>query len=71
MMGKLSVFIGGFFAVLALRWILNLAKAQIPQPSWRVIPISLFFVWRQWEFAFFGALTHVGALFYFLWRKKQ
>ena len=22
------------------------------------------FVWRQWEFAFFGALTSVGALFY-------
>ena len=23
------------------------------------------FVWRQWEFAFFGASTHVGALFCF------
>ena len=24
------------------------------------------FVWRQSEFAFFGALTSVGALFYFI-----
>ena len=26
-------------------------------------------VWRQLEFAFFGALTSVGALFYFLKRR--
>ncbi|MBR2926451.1 MAG: hypothetical protein IKC31_02610 [Clostridia bacterium] len=29
------------------------------------------FVWRQLEFAFFGALTSVGALFYFHRRKTQ
>ena len=28
-------------------------------------------VWRQLEFAFFGALTSVGALFYFTERKNQ
>ena len=28
-------------------------------------------VWRQLEFAFFGALTLVGALFYFLEEKKM
>ena len=28
------------------------------------------FVWRQSEFAFFGALTTVGALFY-LWTNKN
>ena len=31
---------------------------------YRVISIFVVFVWRQLEFAFFGALTSVGALFY-------
>jgi len=36
----------------------------------------LFFVWRQLEFAFFGALTSVGALFiftekYLFFRRKE
>ena len=35
------------------------------------ITISFRFVWRQLEFAFFGALTSVGALFIFERRKKN
>ncbi len=64
-MGELSVFIGGFFSVSNFRQVLNLAKAQIPHLLWGVIPISFVFVWRQLEFAFFGALASVGALFIF------
>ena len=55
---------------------MNLVKAQIPLVDLVSYPINLFFVWRQLESAFFGALTSVGALFYFreerdlLWKKK-
>ena len=38
---------------------------QISQLLLRVIPIVVF-VWRQLKFAFFGALTSVGALFIFM-----
>ena len=34
-------------------------------------PVRCFFVWRQLEFAFFGALTSVGALFIFIDRKDE
>ena len=56
-------FIGSFLFVLFLQRKLNLAKTQIPQPLWIVIPRSFAFVWRKLGFAFFGALTLVGALF--------
>ncbi len=43
---------------------MNLVKAQIPLGRvLRVFPFLLRFVSRQSEFAFFGALTTVGALF--------
>ena len=42
---------------------MNLVKAQIPRVGLESYPINLFFVWRQLGFAFFGALTLVGALF--------
>ncbi len=46
--------------------LMNLVKAQILRVDLeRVILVNLFFVWRQLEFAFFGALTSVGALFIF------
>ncbi len=45
---------------------MNLVKAQIPLGRvLRVSPFLLRFVSRQSEFAFFGALTTVGALFIF------
>lgn len=34
-------------------------------------PKSLFFVWRQSGFTFFGALTSVGALFYFYYTEEK
>ena len=45
----------------------NLVKMQIPlQRFVRIfVPILFKFVWRQSGFAFFGASTSVGALFYF------
>ena len=33
--------------------------------------VRIEFVWRQLEFAFFGALTSVGALFIFTERKEE
>jgi len=69
-MGKLSIFIGGIVPFcLFYNSCLISVKAQISQLLLRVIPIVVF-VWRQLEFAFFGALTSVGALFYFL-RKEE
>ena len=44
---------------------MNLVKSQNPRVGLESDPINLFFVWRQLEFAFFGALTPVGALFIF------
>jgi len=56
--------IGGFLPIPIFDSCMNLAKMQIPQLSWSYLPFVVF-VWRQLEFAFFGALTSVGALFYF------
>ena len=43
-----------------------MVKAQIPLNGYGRDALILFkFVWRQSGFAFFGALTSVGALFYF------
>ena len=51
---------------------LNLVKTQIPLNGYGIDTLILFkFVWRQLEFAFFGALTSVGALFYFLGGKNE
>ena len=46
---------------------MDLVKTQIPLKRLCVdfIPILFKFVWRQSGFAFFGALTSVGALFIF------
>ncbi len=44
-----------------------MVKAQIPLNGYGRDALILFeFVWRQSEFAFFGALTSVGALLYFM-----
>lgn len=51
-MGDLSVLIEGFIPMPILRWMLNLVKMQIPQPSWRVIPISLFLFGDNWSLRF-------------------
>ena len=57
---------------------MNLGKNANSAGLCRVIIQKVGFVWRQLEFAFFGALTSVGALFVFLGglnngqsRKKQ
>ena len=65
-MGELSVFIGGFLLIPILRQMLNLAKTQIPASAVGSYTHIVVFVWRQLEFAFFGALTSVGALFVFI-----
>ncbi len=39
--------------------------------KWIDIPILFKFVWRQSGFAFFSALTSVGALFIFIDRKVE
>ena len=49
---------------------MDLVKAQIPQVGLESYPVNLFFVWRQLGFAFFGALTLVGALFIFVFTGK-
>ena len=45
----------------------ELVKTQVPLKRFDEdsVPILFKFVWRQSEFAFFGALTSVGALFIF------
>ncbi len=49
-----------------------MVKAQIPLKGYGRDALILFkFVWRQSGFAFFGALTSVGALFYFLGGKSM
>ena len=45
---------------------LNLVKMQIPRTVYANLSVSFRFVWRQLGFAFFGALTPVGALFIFI-----
>lgn len=52
---------------------MNLVKSQIPASYCvRLHPlVYLKFVWRQSGFAFFSALTSVGALFYFAEIKKH
>jgi hypothetical protein len=51
-MGELSVFIGGFLLIPILRQVLNLAKTQIPQLPWGVMPISLFLFGDNWSLRF-------------------
>jgi len=48
---------------------LKLAKMQIPASVVESDSHIVVFVWRQLGFAFFGALTSVGALFYFYNKK--
>ena len=64
-MGKLSVFIEGFLAmsigVVGVEFSKNANSAPIMESYTHLVV----FVWRQLEFAFFGALTLVGALFIF------
>ena len=59
-----SLFLRGFCTHLQTNP-MNLVKAQIPRVGLESYPINLFFVWRQLESAFFGALASVGALFIF------
>lgn len=48
----------------------NVVKAQIPRVG-RSVSHQFVFVWRQLEFAFFGALTSVGALFCFYYKERM
>ena len=66
MMGELSVFIEGFLVIPILRWKLNLVKTQIPQPSWRVIPISLFLFGNNRNLRFSVRTISVVRTFLFL-----
>ena len=65
MMGELSVFYGGlflhFYFTTGVEFSKNANSATVVGSYTHIVV----FVWRQLEFAFFGALTHVGALFYF------
>ena len=55
---------GGVYLFLPHLIFQNLVKMQIPLEGTQEFSLYLLsFVWRQWEFAFFGALTTVGALF--------
>ena len=68
-MGALC-FYGGFFAypyfTMAVEFGKNANSATIVESYTHIVV----FVWRQLGFAFFGALTSVGALFYFYFISK-
>ena len=64
-MGELSVFIEGFLSIPIFRWIDEFSKSANSATTVGSYTHIVVFVWRQLEFAFFGALTSVGALFIF------
>ena len=67
----LILFLGIIIPFLAIITFRNLVKMQIPRSSYGRDTLILFqFVQRQSEFAFFGALTSVGALFLFYGGRK-
>ena len=66
---KLSVFIGGFMPIPFFGVVVVYRqKCRFRNHRGEFIRFVVF-VWRQLEFAFFGALTSVGALFIFTEKK--
>ena len=65
MMGKLSVFIEGFLSIPIFSVGVEFSKNANSATTVGSYTHIVVFVWRQLEFAFFGALASVGAPFYF------
>ena len=63
MLGELSAFVGGFLAVSIFKVVVEFGKNANSATIMESYAHIVVFVWRQLEFAFFGALTSVGALF--------
>ena len=64
-MGELSVFIGSFLCVPIFTADVELSKNANSATAVGSYTHIVVFVWRQLEFAFFGAVTPVAALFIF------
>jgi len=63
---KRLIFVGVLFSVHFLMQVrIKIGKSAYSTNLLMVFIQRVGFVWRQLEFAFFGALTSVGALFYF------
>ena len=71
-MGELSVFIEGFLSIPIFTAEVEFSKNANSATAVGSYTHIVVFVWRQLEFAFFGALTSVGALFIlFTFRRKS
>ena len=68
-MGELSVFIEGFLSVPIFTMDVEFGKSANSATIVESYTHIVVFVWRQLEFAFFGALASVGAPFCF-YRKE-
>ena len=57
MLGELSAFVGGFLAVSIFKVVVEFGKNANSATIMESYAHIVVFVWRQLEFAFFGALT--------------
>ena len=69
-MGELSVFYRGLFVHSNYSVAVEFSKIANSAAIVGSYTHIVVFVWRQLEFAFFGALTSVGALFVLEWGEK-